>query len=204
LAILLPPVGTAKTNLSITSSWTPQQLKAGYNYLFVQSDGSYGVHNIAYTVGLLKASISDLTGGATSGTLPTAWQVQYFGGVGNPNAAPDADPAGDGIPNWLKFALGLSPLVAAPGPASSLPAGVVWADATTQISPNNTNSIAIFPAAEVVFTTEVGQTYQLQSISTLDGTWQNVGAPVAGNGLTMSFLTPTRNDDMQFYRVTTQ
>ena len=60
LALLLPPVGQAKSALTIDSTWTQPQLEAAYNYLFVQKDGSLGVHNMAYTVGLLKASIADL------------------------------------------------------------------------------------------------------------------------------------------------
>jgi hypothetical protein len=60
LALLLPPVGQAKTSLTIDSTWTQPQLEAGYNYLFVTKDGSLGIHNMAYTVGLLKASIADL------------------------------------------------------------------------------------------------------------------------------------------------
>ncbi|HYL36268.1 MAG TPA: hypothetical protein VEV17_10185 [Bryobacteraceae bacterium] len=60
LAVLLPPAGQAKSTLTIDSSWTQPQLEAAYNYLFVQGDGSLGIHNMAYTVGLLKASIADL------------------------------------------------------------------------------------------------------------------------------------------------
>jgi len=60
LALLLPPVGQAKTSLSIDSTWTQPQLEAAYNWLFVNNDGSLGIHNMAYTVGLLKASIADL------------------------------------------------------------------------------------------------------------------------------------------------
>jgi len=60
LAVMLPPVGQAKTSLTIDSTWTQPQLEAAYNYLFVQSDGSLGIHNMAYTVGLLKASIANL------------------------------------------------------------------------------------------------------------------------------------------------
>jgi len=60
LALMLPPVGQAKSSLTIDSTWTQPQLEAAYNYLFVQHDGSRGVHNMAYTVGLLKASIADL------------------------------------------------------------------------------------------------------------------------------------------------
>ena len=60
LALMLPPVGQPKTSLSIDSSWTQPQLKAAYNWLFVTEDRSLGVHNTAYTVGLLDASIADL------------------------------------------------------------------------------------------------------------------------------------------------
>ncbi len=65
LALMLPPVGEAKISLNIDSSWTQPQLEAAYNYLFVQKDGSLGVHNMAYTIGLLKASIADLKSKST-------------------------------------------------------------------------------------------------------------------------------------------
>ncbi len=60
LSTLLPPAGKPKTSLAIDSTWTQPQLQAAYNWLFVQSDGSRGVHNMAYTVALLKASITNL------------------------------------------------------------------------------------------------------------------------------------------------
>jgi hypothetical protein len=61
LALLLPPVGQAKTALNIDATWTRAQLEAAYNWQFVANDGSLGIHNTAYAVGLLKASIDDLT-----------------------------------------------------------------------------------------------------------------------------------------------
>jgi hypothetical protein len=60
LALALPPAGKPKTALSINSTWSPTQLKAAYNWQYVKEDGSLGVHNTAYAVGLLKASIADL------------------------------------------------------------------------------------------------------------------------------------------------
>ncbi len=60
LSALLPPVGQPKTELTIDSTWTRPQLQAAYNWLFVHDDGSLGIHNTAYAVGLLKASIADL------------------------------------------------------------------------------------------------------------------------------------------------
>jgi hypothetical protein len=193
LARLLPPMG--QPTVAITSAYTKQQLRAAYNYQFVYYDGSYGVHNVAYAVGLLKASIADLTGDGNEDGLPDAWQIQYFGSANHPNAAPNATPAGDGIPNWLKYALGLNPTV----PGMVLPDGVIWANGKPGVGGND--NIQIYTAAEVVFNTVAGKTYQLQSISSLGGGWQNVGAPVPGTGNSYSFVTPTRNNTQQFYRV---
>jgi hypothetical protein len=61
LSMKLPPVGKVKTSLTIDATWTRPQLKAAYNWQFVNDDGSRGIHNMAYTVGLLKASIADLS-----------------------------------------------------------------------------------------------------------------------------------------------
>jgi hypothetical protein len=197
LALQLPPVGVPKTSLSINSSWTKPQLKGAYNYLFVQEDGSYGVHNLSYAVGLLKASIADLTGDANEDGLPDAWQIQYFGSAAAANAAPNACPAGDGIPNWLKYGLGLNPLT----PGAQLPDGVAWANAGTVGGAGATNTVQIYTAAEIAFNTEVGKTYQLQAISSLGGGWQDVGGEVDGDGNARSFVTPTRSKLQQFYRV---
>jgi nitrate reductase cytochrome c-type subunit len=60
LSTLLPPNNSVKTSLTIDSTWTKPQLEAAYNWLFVTNDGSRGIHNTAYAVGLLKASIANL------------------------------------------------------------------------------------------------------------------------------------------------
>jgi hypothetical protein len=186
--------GLVKTPVT-AKTWTPAQMEAAYNWQFVHDDGSFGIHNTAYAVGLLKASIADLNGDANNDGLPDAWQIQYFGSANSPNAAPNASPAGDGVPNWLKYSLGLDPMVA----GVVVPNGVVWANATTL--GGSTDSIQIFTAAEVVFNTEVGKSYQIQSVSSLSAGWQNVGDPIAGTGQSISYVTPTRSNAQQFYRV---
>ncbi len=60
LSTLLPPNNSVKTSLTIDSTWNQHQLQAAYNWQFVNNDGSRGIHNTAYAVGLLKASIEDL------------------------------------------------------------------------------------------------------------------------------------------------
>jgi hypothetical protein len=198
LSTYLPPVGPVKSSLSIDATWTRPQLEGAYNWLFVHDDGSFGIHNTAYAVGLLKASIADLSGTSSPGGLPDWWVAQYFGSATNLNAAPNADPAGDGVPNWVKYALGLNPLI----PGTMLPNGsVVWADGNSLGGNTPTNTIAIYTAAEVAFDTEVGKTYQIQGISSLSGGWQNIAAPIQGTGAAYSYVTPTRQSVQQFFRV---
>jgi hypothetical protein len=206
LSTLLPPSGyqanannyvaDGKVKSPSTQTNMPTKfLNAVYNWQFVANDGSLGIHNAPFAVGLLKASIGDLTGDANNDGLPDAWQISYFGSTTNVLAAPNASPAGDGIPNWLKYSLGLNPMVA----GITLPNGVVWVNEDS--IGGTTNTIHIYTAAEIAFDTQIGTTYQIQSISNLGGGWSNVGSPMPGTGTTISYLTPTRSGAQQFYRV---
>ncbi|MFO1477134.1 MAG: cytochrome c3 family protein [Verrucomicrobiota bacterium] len=191
--------GLVKTP-SVKTNWTMSQLNAAYNWQFVNNDGSKGIHNAPFAVGLLKASIADLNGDSNNDGLPDWWQTQYFGSPTNSLAAPNATPAGDGVPNWLKYSLGLNPTV----PGMVLPDGVMWANGTALVDGGNTNSIRIYTAAEVVFDTQAGKTYQLQETSSLSSGWQPIGSPIAGTGASMSYLTATRTNVQQFFRVVSQ
>jgi hypothetical protein len=187
--------GLVKTSLSVKTNWPTRFLYAAWNWQFVNVEGSKGVHNAPYAVGVLKGSIADLTGDGNLDGLPDSWQIQYFGSASAPNAALNATPAGDGIPNWLKFGLGLNPNV----PGLAVPDGVVWANGTS--IGGGTNTIHIYTAAEIAFDTEMGRNYQIQAISTLGGGWQNIGAPIPGTGQAISYVTPMRAKAQQYYRV---
>ena len=191
------PAGVVQTSLSVKTNWPAKFLQAAYNWQFVNNDGSLGVHNAPFATGLLKASIANLTGDGNSDGLPDAWQVQYFGSVNSTNAAPNACPAGDGIPNWLKYALGLNPWAA----GVQVPGGVVWANGNTLGGNSPTNTVRIYTAAEVNFDTQTNTMYQIQAISNLGGGWQNIGTNFWGTGASVSYLTPTRGNVQQFYRV---
>jgi hypothetical protein len=170
--------------------------------MFVNVEGSRGIHNAPYAVGVLKASISDLTDDWNNDKLPDTWQTQYFGSPYATNAAPNACPAGDGVPNWLKYSLGLNPTV----PGIAVPDGVIWAGAngTQIVNPPETNTVMkIYTAAEVTFTTQTNMNYQIEGVSTVGGSWQKVGAPVPGTGNPYSYVTPMRTNVQQFYRVVT-
>jgi hypothetical protein len=193
--------GLVKSSVSTRTNWPTKFLNAAYNWQFVNNDGSKGVHNAPFATGLLKASIADLSGVSSAGGLPDWWVVKYFGSLTNASGAANANPTGDGVPNWLKYALGLDPTVS----GTSMPGGVVWANGKNLVNPvvnpGDTNSIAIYTAAEIAFNTEAGKTYQIQAISSLSDGWVNVGAPIQGTGNPISYVTPTRANAQQFYRV---
>jgi hypothetical protein len=194
--------GLVKTSVSFKTNWPSKFLKAGYNWQFVTMDGSKGVHNAPFAVGILKASIADLTGDSNNDGLPDAWQIQYFGSANSAAAAPNATPAGDGVPNWMKYLLGLNPLVPGISVTNGLSVGVVWANGNSLANPYGaTNTIQIYIAAEVAFDTVVGKTYQIQAASSVSSGWQNIGSPIPGTGNAVSYVTPTRKNVQQFYRV---
>jgi Cytochrome c554 and c-prime len=187
--------GLVKTP-SPASTWTAPQLEADYNYQFVANDGSLGVHNTAYAVGLLQASIANLTGVSAAGGLPDAWVIQYFGSITNPAAAPNAINNAAGVPNWMMYALGLAPTAGFTVGNS----GVIYFDGDNIVN-GATNTIAIYTAAEVAFDTKVGTTYQIQGITALTGGWQNISTNIPGTGGSISYLVPTRNNTQMFFRV---
>ncbi len=208
LSTLLPN-GTYQTNAnnykadglvkapSSQTNWPANFLEASYNWQLVNADGSKGVHNAAYAVGLLKASIGDLTGDANNDGLPDAWQISYFGNnfVTNPAAGLNAINNTNGLPNWMMYALGLDP-----HSGSTAINGVIYVNGDNIVN-GDTNTVAIYTAAEVAFNTQVGTTYQIQGISAITGTWQNISPIIPGTGGTISYLTPTRNNVQMFYRV---
>jgi len=63
LASLLPhadSVAAYDAHDDVDSTWTPTQLKAAFNYQLAYYDHSFGIHNPAFTVAMLKASIQYL------------------------------------------------------------------------------------------------------------------------------------------------
>ncbi len=206
LGRLLPPLDSP--TVTITSAYTVQQKRAAFNHQFVKLDGSYGVHNTAYTVNLLKASLADLTGDygivddIDNDGLPDEWETQYFSGTSAQDANGDAD--GDGLDNAFELKLGTNPSVLdSDNDGFSDFAEMHMGTNPLDAASNPTVGVSsIFTAAEMLFTTESGKTYQLQRINDFGtGTWTNVGEPVQGNGGLLQHFISTRNTERGFYRV---
>ena len=190
--------GVVQTSIRTTqTNWPTKYLQAVYNWQFVSNDGSLGVHNGPFAVGLLKASIANLTGISTTGGLPDAWEIQYFGNnfATNPAAGPDAINNSAGVPNWMMYALGLNPKA-----GFTVGNGVIYFDGDNIVN-GTTNTIAIYTAAEIAFNTQTGVNYQIQGITALTGSWQNISTNIPGTGGSISYLTPTRDNVQMFFRV---
>ncbi len=176
--------------------------------MFVLEDASYGVHNTAYTVNLLKASLADLTGDygivddIDNDGLNDTWETQYFGGTSAQNAEGDAD--NDGLDNAFELKLGTNPNVADTD-GDGFSDFAEMHGATNPVDANNNPAVGlstIYTAAEMLYFTEPNKTYQLQRITDLGtGTWQNVGDPVPGNGGMLQHFISTRDTERGFYRV---
>jgi hypothetical protein len=188
--------GLVKTSIPTYTNMPLKFLKAAYNWTFVSEDNSLGVHNAPFAVGLLKASIANLTGDSPNG-LPTAWLQEYFGaGYATNSAAAYNAINSSGYPNWLTASLGLSPFSV---PTLNNSGGIYFNG--ENIVNGETNTVAIYKAAEIAFDTQVGTTYQIQGISALNGGWSNISTNIPGTGGSISYLTPMRNNDQMFFRV---
>jgi len=195
LGNLLPPAGPGVTT---SSSYTKQQLRAAYNWKFVYNDGSFGVHNVSYAVGLLKASIADLTDDADHDGLSDKWEIARFGSItayDNNN-----DPDGDGVSNALELAAGTNPLLA----DSDGDGFNDLAEFNAGSDPLNSVDqpgfvIKIFTAAEVEFASEIGKKYQVQRVSDITGAWLNMGSVTNGTGNNISMTVSTRSGGTQNY-----
>src|SRR5205823_864180 len=88
-----------------------------------------------------------IQGSVTSILTPIeAWRLQYFGTTNNSGAAADtAIASSDGMPNLLKYALGLNPLVAANNPV----VGDILSGFLRLTTPKNPNATDISLHVEV-------------------------------------------------------
>ncbi len=196
LAKLLPPIG--QPTVSISSAFTKQQLRAAYNYQFVLEDGSYGVHNLSYAVGLLKASIADITDDADHDGLSDKWELANFGSITAYDG--NGDPDRDGVSNTLELAAGTNPLLAdSDGDGFSDLAELQAGSDPLNVADKPGFVVKIYTAAEIEFASEIGKKYQVQKISDLMSAWLNVGSVTNGTGNNISMVTSTRSGGSQAY-----
>jgi hypothetical protein len=198
LAMLLPPVG--QPTVTITSSYTTNQLQAAFNYLFVEEDGSLGVHNLSYAVGLLKASIASLTPDSDKDGLLDEWENAKLGSLAY-NGNDDVD--GDGLNNAMELGAGTHPnVIDTDGDGFD-----DLAELRAGSNPTNANDtpgffVQILPAGELQFMSTPTNTYAIQMLSELNAVWTNVETNMVGTGGPLTHLISFQQGGGQaFYRV---
>lgn len=192
--------GLVKTigRTTVKTNWPAKFLNAAWNWMFVDVEGSHGIHNAPYAIGLLKASIADLTDDIDNDGLSDKWEIATFGSINLQNATGDSD--GDGANNALEMSAGTNPALADTDgdgikDLAELQAG------SDPLNPNDKPGfvIKIYNAAEVEFASEVGKKYQVQKVSDITGTWINEGPVTNGTGNNISMVASTRTGGTQGY-----
>ena len=206
LAMLLPPLN--EPIVEVTAAYKPEELKAAYNYLFVEDDGSRGVHNATYAAGILKAALADLTGDTSicgdrdDDCLMDDWEILHFGSIEAYDGQDDPD--NDLVNNVMEFSVRTLPMKS----DSDMDGFSDFDELHTGTDPLNAEDnpdvgkSSIYHAAELVFFTEEGKTYQVQAVAELGNeTWTNVDEPFEGTGDMMQMFVSTRETSYRFYRV---
>jgi hypothetical protein len=185
-------------SVSAKTNWPTKFLNAAWNWQFVNVEGSHGIHNAPYAIGVLKASIADLTDDLDHDGLSDQWENAKLGSIAASDGNDDSD--NDGVNNALEFSAGTNPLL-----ADSDGDGVKdLAELQAGSDPLNAQDmpglvVKIYGAAEIEFASEVGKKYQVQTVSDVTGTWLNVGSVTNGTGNNISMTTSTRSGGAQGY-----
>jgi fibronectin-binding autotransporter adhesin len=153
-------------------------------YGITASTFQLGTSPLGGTFNLTAAGVLQFTTAAY--TPYQQWQSTYFGSINNASAAPTANPAGDGINNLIKYALGLDPLhVATAGlpQVGSIPGYLTL----TYSKPRSVTDISYVPqySDDLLTWSSSGV---VQEVLADDGTTQTIRAKVASSGPSRRFL----------------
>jgi hypothetical protein len=192
--------GLVKTisRTTVKTNWPTKFLNGAWNHMFVSVEGSKGIHNAPYAIGVLKASIADLTDDLDHDSLSDKWENEKFGSITAYDGNGDADH--DGVSNALEYSAGTNPsLVDTDGDGVNDLAELQAGSDPTNALDKPGFVVKIYTAAEVEFASEVGRKYQVQTVSDITGSWLNVGSVTNGTGSNISMVTSTRSGDGQGY-----
>jgi hypothetical protein len=206
LGMLLPPIGSPTVNLyGQSSEFNTQSLKSGaYNYLFVEEDGSHGVHNPKYAAALLRSSIADLQGGIDIDCdgLVDAWEIATFGDLASQSGDDDYDE--DGLTNAEEENLGTNALLKDSDlDGFSDLAEVQGGSNPMDIASVLTEDLVMIPATELAYLPKGSNTVvQFQAIENLaEGAWNSIGPAQTNDGNWVFQLESMRtNGNARFFR----
>jgi len=129
---------------------------------------------------------------AVNATAPPAticsdeWKIHFFGSTTNPAAADNADPDGDGVPNWMEFLAGTDP--------TSASSKFQLTGTASHVSKGQTGM-------QLNWLTAPGHAYAVQWNSNLSsGTWQTL-TTISGNGYGTNCADVNPSTATRYYRL---
>jgi hypothetical protein len=187
------PVGKAAglslqgSNLIGSISFTvPAGVSAGQSYSlhFLGADGAPDLNTLYQLEGVPGTALVG-NGAVTAQITSDEWRVHFFGSLTNAQAQDNADPDGDGVPNWQEYLAGTDPT----NPNSCLRLSAT-ADASHNIN--------------LTWLTAPGKNYVLESSATLGGpNWTTVNTNV-GDGYQCQVPLAKHPGSASFYRLRMQ
>ena len=153
-----------------------------YQVSLLNADGAPNPTN-EYNFETRSATVAVNTSAPPATICSDEWKVHFFGSTTNPAAADNADPDGDGVPNWMEFLAGTDPT----NPQSKL-----------QLAGNLAKTSG---PMELSWLTAPGRAYAVQWNNNLaGGAWQTLGS-VSGNGYTTNCADLTLTNSTRYYRL---
>jgi hypothetical protein len=171
--------------LGVVRFTCPGGAQAGHTYTvaFANADGAPDLQT-PYTFETRRATVV-VGAPAPPQNDPTSddWKLHFFGSLTAPDAAPNADPDLDGVPNWAEYVAGTSPT-----------------DAASRLQFQTIERVAGGQAQVALrWLTAPGKAYEVLASGSPAGPW-SVLATVSGDGHVIELDVPTPNG-AQFYRL---
>lgn len=201
IGVASPDLPTSGATLSITgdgltlgaATFNPNAFSTGLNFISipisVSSNATPGLRSFVVTQGADIAYANgylDIQPAVTDDNfdgVDDIFQRTYFPVFTSTNAAPGADPDGDGYNNHAESISGTNPTNA----ASYLKIQSVTRDAG---------------GATVVWQSGIGKKYQVSTRTNMTtAAWQNIGSPVTANATTAQYLDAAATNSARFYRI---
>ena len=183
------PALHGRVELGTITFTVPATATAGQSYLvrFGNADGAPN-ENTQYDFESHPGDVW-VSGAAPATTDPISdeWKVKFFGSVDSPDAAPNADPDNDGVPNWKEYLAGTDPTKADSNLHLSSPLQN-WNNGKKQVA--------------LRWLSAPGKKYVLESSTDLvNGSWVVIAQGVIGDGTLKQFIDSNTSGTTQYYRV---
>jgi len=160
----------------------PTNAMTGQTYLVSLQDAD-GAPNLTrqYDFETRSATVAVNSDAPAATICSDEWKVYFFGSATNAAAADNADPDGDGVPNWMEFLAGTDP----PQASSKLTLGGAVGQGEVQLS----------------WLTAPGRLYSVQWSGSLNGgAWTNL-TNVSGSGYATNCPDQSPGSSTRFYRL---